>query len=153
MSQKELHSLYGELANKPVEATRIICRSRLTGQLSVYTVEVMKKAERDCRSLAKEIRMLDGSERCANKAEHIADVHEHYSNEPGKMHNIINQKYRVMYKNTEQDVGTTDFNDEDLMCPFEETNSKKSCWVCHLPTQVWAAMEREYQKDTFGGSK
>ena len=152
MSREELHSLYGELANKPVEAIRVICRSRLTAQLSVYSVEILRKQERDCRMLARNIRALDGSERCAERAEDIADVHEFYSDKTGKIHSIINEKYRTMYKETDEEVGTTDFNDERLMCPYEESGSKKACWTCHLPAQVWDAMERNYHKKEFGNN-
>jgi hypothetical protein len=57
-----------------------------------------------------------------------------------------------MYKKADQEVGTTDFNDEDLMCPYEESGSKKACWTCHLPSQVWRAMERQYEKENFGNN-
>ena len=96
--------------------------------------------------------MLNGSERCAEKAEKIASVHEHYSDKTGKLHAIINEKYQTMYKETDQNVSTTDFNDERLMCPYEESGSKKACWTCHLPAQVWEAMERNYEHDVFGNN-
>jgi hypothetical protein len=57
-----------------------------------------------------------------------------------------------MYKNVEEQTATADFRDEQLMCPYEESGNKKSCWTCHLPSQVWEAMEREYESDMFGDS-
>ena len=150
MSKEGLHSLYGELANKPVEAIRIICRSRLTAQETFYSSEVLQKSASDCRRLAKDIAQLGGSERCVRRAKKIANVYEYYADKPTKVESIVNKKYATMYKQTEQEVATTDFMDEQLMCPYEESGNKRSCWTCHLPKIVWNAMEREYQKDTFG---
>jgi hypothetical protein len=152
MSREELHSLYGEMANKSVTAIRSICRARLTGHHNIYTVEVLTKQTRDCRTLAKSIDALGGSERAMQRCEKIANIHEYYQDKPGKIHGLVNEQYRVMYKEIEENVSTTDFNDERLMCPYEESGSKKACWTCHLPARVWAAMERNYEKDTFGNN-
>jgi len=152
MSREELHSLYGKMANKQVEAIRVVCRSRLSGQPAVYTVEVFKKHVRDCMQLAKNIDSLGGSERAIKRLEKIANIHEYYQDKPGKIHGLVNKQYKLMYKEIEENVSTTDFNDERLMCPYEESGSKKSCWTCHLPARVWDAMERNYEKDTFGNN-
>jgi len=152
MSREELHSLYGKLANKSVDAVRVVCRNRLTGNHDIVTVEVFKKQARDCRQLAKNIDALAGSERAIQRCEKIANIHEYYQDKPGKIHSLINKQYKLMYKEIEENVSTTDFNDERLMCPYEESGSKKSCWTCHLPARVWNAMERNYENDTFGNN-
>ena len=150
MSQEDLNSLYGELANRPVMAARAICRSRLSGQETFYSVEQLKRNARECRGIARSIERLGGSERPQKRAKKIAEVHEHYAEKPEKLEALVNKLYRQMYKNAEENVSTTDFNDETLMCPYEETGSKKSCWTCHLPSKVWKAMERNYEQEKFG---
>jgi len=153
MSQEELHSLYGELGNKSVEAIRMVCRNRLIDQPTFHTIEIFKQGAKDCRTLAKKIRSLNGSERAANSAERMAKIHDYYAGEPGKVHSIVKSKYKTMYKNVDVKANpNTTFNDEDLMCPYEESGSKKACWTCHLPADVWRTMERQYEKDTFGDS-
>lgn len=97
--------------------------------------------------------MLNGSQNAMDRAEKYAAIHRYYAGKPAKVHSIIKSKYRTMYKNVEEQTATADFRDEQLMCPYEESGMKKSCWTCHLPSQVWEALEREYENDTFGDKK
>ena len=150
MSQEELWSLYGELANKPVQPVRAVCRSRLTSQESFFATATLNKTARQCEQIGESIAKLNGSENAVKRAEKYAEIMRYYAERPQKLHTIVKGKYQNMYKNVEEEVGTTDFNDERLMCPYEETGSKKACWTCHLPSQVWEAMERNYENKTFG---
>ena len=152
MSQEELWSLYGELANKPVQTIRVVCRSRLTSNESFLTSAALRRTARQCSDLADKIRMLEGSQNAINRAEKYADIHTYFAGKPQKLHSIVKKKYQEMYKNVEDQTATADFNDEKLMCPYEETGSKKSCWTCHLPAQVWDAMERRYEQENFGNN-
>jgi len=77
-----------------------------------------------------------------DRAEKYAAIHRYYAGKPAKVHSIIKSKYRTMYKNVEEQTATADFRDEQLMCPYEESGMKKSCWTCHLPSQVWEALVR-----------
>jgi len=153
MSKEELQSLYGELANRPVMAARMICRCRLSGQETFYVIQNLKQNASECRGIARSIKRLDGSERSIKRANKIAEVHEHYAEKPKKLEALVNKKYKQLYKNVDENVSTTDFNDEQLMCPYEETGSKKACWTCHLPSKVWSAMERNFEQEKFGKPK
>jgi len=150
MSQEELYSLYGELANKPVQTVRVICRSRLTSNETFLTAASLRRTAKQCEDMAKQIEMLNGSTNAIKRANKYANIHRYYTDKTEKLHSIVNKKYRQMYKNVEENVSTTDFSDEQLMCPYEESGSKKACWTCHLPAQVWDAMERNYEQATFG---
>lgn len=153
MSQEELWSLYGELANKPVQPIRAICRSRLTSTESFFTSATLRKSARQCTNIADNIEALDGSEHAIDRANKYADIMRYYAGKPQKAHSIVKGKYRTMYKNVDTEANpNTDFNDEQLMCPYEETGSKKACWTCHLPSQVWEAMERQYEHENFGNN-
>jgi plasmid maintenance system killer protein len=153
MSNEELWSIYGELANKPVQTVRVVCRSRLTSNEAFLTSAALRRTARQCESIAEKIQMLGGSENAIDRANKYANIHRHFSDKPQKLHSIVKKKYRNMFKNVEENVSVTDFNDERLMCPYEESGSKKSCWTCHLPSQVWEAMERNYEQDKFGDKR
>lgn len=143
MSEDRLWSLYGEVGNKRVVPIRSICRERLTGMDNFLIQENLDRSSDEAREVAKEIRMLNGSDHAADKAQDIADVLDYWYERPGELRQLIRSKYDYMIQNAGNDTASAEY-ESDEKCPYEQSPNKQACWGCKLPIEVWQSMERQY---------
>lgn len=144
-NKSELWSLYGNIGNKRVQPIRSICRNRLTG-IDPFSVEInLDRAAVESRKIAEHIRMLDGSERAANKAEKVSKVHDFWQERPLELRRLIKDVYASEYQGGSEN-SNTDF-EESGECPYEENPESRSCWACHLPVKVYQRMAVIYNEE------
>jgi len=131
----DLYQLYGNMGNVRVVPIRNICRQRIEGHSPWFTNQTLKDHADDAQELAATIEAKGGAIGAMKQCEHIEDVLRYWAEDPQTLHEIIMDKYHDLHHDAQ--AGDTE-------CPFEERSNKKACWSCHLPREVWSAMEDTY---------
>jgi len=134
----DLYQLYGTMANLRVVPIRNICRQRIEGYVVWSTQQTLRDHAGDAETLGALIETNGGSIGAVRECENIESVLRYWSDHPERLHQIVTDAYHDMYH---------DPTDGETTCPYEENSSKKACWSCHLPREVWSIMEEEYHDD------